>query len=120
MANSRYLQPQSAHEALTIIQKLFNSYRNAPLTAELLAYHQQLLRQVTGDIRQAAQSEGPAILADQAAVAAAMQQWQQERLAGHPFPGKLRHFRLVQPTTTHFKRRVHKLKGATNHRARRH
>lgn len=121
MPDHRYIQPQSAKEALTLIQKLFNSYRKAPLTEELLAYHQQLLAQVTGDIRQAAIKEGPAVLADQEAVAAAMTRWSRQRLAGHPFTGKLRHFRLVEPQASHrFKRRVHKLKGGASHRASRH
>ena len=40
---NRYVQPQNAKEAMELIQKLFNQYRNAPLTAELLQYHNNLI-----------------------------------------------------------------------------
>ena len=35
----RYVQPQTVREAMETIQKLFNSYRHAPLTQDLLNYH---------------------------------------------------------------------------------
>lgn len=34
---SRYIQPHDSLEAMELIQKLFNQYRRAPLTPELLA-----------------------------------------------------------------------------------
>ena len=39
----RYIQPHNAKEAMEVIQRLFNKYRNAPLTNELLAYHNNLV-----------------------------------------------------------------------------
>ena len=51
---NRYVQPQNAKEAMELIQKLFNQYRNAPLTAELLQYHNNLIMRLQTDIKQAA------------------------------------------------------------------
>lgn len=57
---SRYIQPHDSLEAMELIQKLFNQYRRAPLTPELLAYHQNLIARLEGDIHQAAEAEGQA------------------------------------------------------------
>lgn len=48
---NRYVQPQNAKEAMELIQKLFNQYRNAPLTAELLQYHNNLIMRLQTDIK---------------------------------------------------------------------
>ena len=48
--NNRYVQPKNAKDAMLIIEKLFNKYRNAPLTIELINYHQKLLNQLMNNI----------------------------------------------------------------------
>lgn len=49
----RYVQPSGPLDAMQLIQRLFNKYRNAPLTAELLSYHQNLIHRLQDDIKQA-------------------------------------------------------------------
>ncbi|WP_242361028.1 hypothetical protein [Limosilactobacillus antri] len=117
----RYIQPQSTQEALLLIQKLFNSYRNAPLTQELLDYHNNLIFRLGSDIHEAAVKEGKrGQLDDLANLSAAMRRWTAIRLSGRPFPFKLRHFKLVSEQTPKFKRRVHKIHQNSGHRASRH
>ena len=55
-AEHRYVQPQNAQEAMELIQKLFNQYRNAPLTAELLQYHNNFIMRLQTDIKQEAEA----------------------------------------------------------------
>ena len=118
--SSRYVKPQSVAEALTLIEKLFNQYRNAPLTGELLAYHQNLVQRLQTDIKAAAEREGDQKqLADLASLTDLMKRWTGLSLAGKPFPGKVRHFKLANQGP-HFQRRVHKISGGHNHRASRH
>ena len=50
----RYIQPDGPEDAMRIIQKLFNSYRNAPLTKDLLDYHNNLISRLQSDILDAA------------------------------------------------------------------
>ncbi|KRN58776.1 hypothetical protein [Limosilactobacillus secaliphilus] len=117
----RYVQPQNVHDAMQLIQHLFNEYRNAPLTQELLAYHLNLVKRLQSDILQAAKAEGdPKQLAALQSMTAIMQSWSPIRLANRPFPGKMRHFKLDTGPAIHFKRKVHKINGGHNHRASRH
>ena len=117
----RYVKPQNVHEAMVLIQRLFNEYRNAPLTQELLSYHLNLVKRLQTDILQAAKDEGDKHqLADLQSMTAIMQSWSPIRLANRPFPGKIRHFKLDTGSTQNFKRRVHKMSGNHNHRASRH
>lgn len=117
----RYVQPQNAREAMELIQKLFNQYRHAPLTPELLAYHNNLITRLEGDIRQAAIAEGnQEQLADLDKMTSLMKDWTSIRLSGRPFAGKMRHFKFAADQHQHFKRRVHKIKGTSDHRATRH
>ena len=114
----RYIQPQNTREALLLIQKLFNSYRNAPLTQELLNYHNNLIFRLGSDIHDAAVKEGQqAQLEDLSNLSAAMRRWTTIRLSGRPFNFKLRHFKLVSDQTPKFKRQVHKIHQSGSHRA---
>ena len=109
--NNRYIQPHNAHEAMALIQKLFNEYRSAPLTQELLNYHLGLIQRLQNDIKRAADLEGNQQQSeDLAAMVQLMQDWTKLRLAGHPFTGKMKNFHLATPHQR-FKRQVHKIKG---------
>ena len=60
-----YIQPTGPRDAMELIQKLFNKYRNAELTSELLSYHQNLLMRLGDDILRAAQAEhNPQLMQD--------------------------------------------------------
>lgn len=118
---NRYVQPQNAKEAMELIQKLFNQYRNAPLTAELLQYHNNLIMRLQTDIKQAAEAEGQtALLKDLHEMTELMRRWTTIRLNGRPFAGKMRHFRFAPANGQKFKRQVHKIGGSSAHRASRH
>lgn len=118
---NRYVQPQNAKEAMELIQKLFNQYRNAPLTAELLQYHNNLIMRLQTDIKQAAEAEGQtALLKDLHEMTELMRRWTTIRLSGRPFAGKMRHFRFAPANGQKFKRQVHKIGGSSVHRASRH
>ena len=118
---NRYVQPQNAKEAMELIQKLFNQYRNAPLTAELLQYHNNLIMRLQTDIKQAAEAEGqPTLLKDLHEMTELMPHWTTIRLSGRPFAGKMRHFHFVANNGQKFKRQVHKMGGSSAHRASRH
>lgn len=118
---NRYVQPQNAKEAMELIQKLFNQYRNAPLTAELLQYHNNLIMRLQTDIKQAAETEGQtALLKDLHEMTELMRRWTTIRLSGRPFTGKMRHFHFVANNGQKFKRQVHKMGGSSAHRASRH
>lgn len=114
---NRYVQPQNAKEAMELIQKLFNQYRNAPLTAELLQYHNNLIMRLQTDIKQAAEAEGQtALLKDLHEMTELMRRWTTIRLSGRPFAGKMRHFRFAPANGQKFKRQVHKIGGSSAHR----
>lgn len=118
---NRYVQPQNAKEAMELIQKLFNQYRNAPLTAELLQYHNNLIMRLQTDIKQAAETEGQtALLKDLHEMTELMRRWTTIRLSGRPFAGKMRHFRFAPVNGQKFKHQVHKIGGSSAHRASRH
>jgi hypothetical protein len=117
----RYLQPHNAEEAMEIIQRLFNKYRNAPLTNELLAYHNNLIYRLQSDIKAAAQKEGnPERVQEIDQMTDIMRSWTNLKLTGHPFHGKMRHFRLLTNDGPRFKRRVHRIHQSGSHRASRH
>lgn len=117
----RFIQPHTAREAMEVIQKLFNQYRSAPLTQELLAYHNNLVYRLGSDIHDAAVKEGnQELLKSLGTMSEAMRRWTVIRLSGRPFNFKLRHFKLVSESGTKFKRRVHKIHQSGGHRASRH
>ena len=120
-SDERYYQPNDIKDALQTIQKLFNSYTNAPLTPELLAYHQKLVHQLETNLLPLAQQNQDKLRCDQIdSMMAVMQDWTKLRLSGQIFNGKMQHFKFVSKAQPQFKRRVHKIRGGQNHRASRH
>lgn len=117
----RYVQPSGPLDAMQLIQRLFNKYRNAPLTAELLSYHQNLIHRLQDDIKQAVkQTNNPQLSQKLASMTAVMQSWTALRLSGRPFPGKMHHFKLDVQTGPHYKIKNHKIGKTNSHRSSRH
>lgn len=117
----RYIQPSGPEDAMRIIQKLFNSYRNAPLTKELLDYHNNLISRLQSDIREAAvKSNDEPLLKQLDGMTDILRRWVSIRLSNRPFNAKMRHFRLVSDGGTKFKRYVHKINQTGGHRSSRH
>lgn len=119
--DQRYVQPHNAQEAMELIQKLFNKYRNAPLTQELLLYHNNLIYRLQSDIKNAAEKEGnPDRVKAIDEMTDIMRTWTNLRLTGKPFKGKMRHFKLITNDGPKFKRNIHKIHQNGSHRASRH
>lgn len=118
----RFYHPSDVEDALREVQKLFNSYRNAPLTQELLTYHEGLVQRLTGDLRAAARNEHRDDLVQATKdMVHAMRGWATVRLANQPYAGRLRHFKFVPDATgPKFKRHVVKDHGSGTHRSSRH
>lgn len=117
----RYVQPKNVREAMTVIQDLFNQYRHAPLTTELLSYHDGLIQRLQSDIFVAALRENNSAQQKQlGTMIQAMKTWRQMRVSGQPFTGKMKNFKLVVNNKPHFKQHVHKIKGSHNYRGVRH
>lgn len=120
-SNERYYQPTNIKDALQTIQKLFNTYTDAPLTPELMAYHQKLVNQLSTNLLPLAQQQDDQLRVSQInSMTAVMQDWLKLRLNGQVFGGKMQHFKFVSNQKTQYKRRVHKIRGNQNHRASRH
>ncbi|KRL93610.1 hypothetical protein [Limosilactobacillus equigenerosi] len=118
--DERYVQPTSVTQALELIQQLFNSYRNEPLTQALLTYHNQLIFRLQDDIKRTAKVEAPAHLTDIDNMTKAMRAWTNAKLTGQPYRGKMKHFKFVPSDTPKFKTKVHKISGSSSHRSSRH
>ncbi|WP_283678936.1 hypothetical protein [Lentilactobacillus sp. Marseille-Q4993] len=118
----RYYQPSNSKDAMRQIEKLFNQYKDAPLTQELVDYNQNLINRLNDDILTAAKQEGiPERIASVNSMVTVMQKWVQMRLAGKPFGGRMEHFDYVSDEAkSKFKRKVQKIKGSSNHRSSRH
>lgn len=117
----RFIQPNGPEDAMRIIQKLFNSYRNAPLTKDLLDYHNNLITRLQTDIHDAVvKANNDRLTKELAEMTDIMRRWVSIRLSNRPFNAKMRHFKLVSDGGTKFKRHVHKIKQTTNHQASRH
>lgn len=117
----RYYQPTDLKDAMQTIQKLFNSYTDAPLTPELMAYHQKMVQQLQTNLLPLAKQANDKLRADQInMMITVMQDWLKLRLNGQAFNGKMQHFKFVSSNQPQFKRRVHKIRGGQNHRASRH
>lgn len=117
----RYIQPQNTQEAMLLIQKLFNKYRNAPLTNKLLEYHNNLIYRLQSDIKdEAIKENNPNQLKALASMTEIMHNWTTVRLNGQPFNGKMRHFKLVTDGEFKFERNIHKINQTTSHRGSRH
>ena len=120
-SNDRYYQPNDIKDALQTIQKLFNTYTDAPLTPELMAYHQKLVSQLQTNLRPLAQQQADQLRVTQIdSMIAVMQDWLKLRLNGQVFGGKMQHYKFVSNNRAQYKRRVHKIRGNQNHRASRH
>ncbi|EQM52800.1 hypothetical protein N692_07185 [Lactiplantibacillus plantarum EGD-AQ4] len=120
-SNERYYQPTDIKDALQTIQKLFNTYTDAPLTPELMAYHQKLVNQLSTNLLPLAQQQDDQLRVNQInSMIAVMQDWLKLRLNGQVFGGKMQHFKFVSNQKAQYKRRVHKIRGNRNHRASRH
>ncbi|KRM94630.1 hypothetical protein [Loigolactobacillus rennini] len=92
----RYYQPQNSKDAMRQIEKLFNQYKNAPLTDALLQYHQKLVTYLQTSVVQAAKKEGQPQRAQTAqTMAAGMTEWLRIRALGKPFTGEMRHFKIM-------------------------
>lgn len=117
----RYLQPQNVHEAMEIIQDLFNQYRHKPLTQQLLNYHLGLTQRLQTDIYVTAVKENnPQQLKQLDEMIAAMKKWTQIRTTNQPFSAKMKNFKLVSSSRPKFKKHSHKIKGQHNFHAARH
>lgn len=117
----RYIQPHNAHEAMTLIQKLFNEYRHAPLTDVLLKYHNNLIDRLRSYIHDVAVQEGnQQQLKDLANMVSVMETWTRLRLNNQPFEGKMKNFKWVTNRRPKFKVHSHKIRGPLNHRSSRH
>lgn len=118
---NRYVKPQNVNDAMETIQKLFNQYRHAPLTKELLNYHTNLIQRLQSDIyREAIRENNPKQLASLNAMITAMQSWTQIRVQNKPFTGKMKNFVLTETQHPKFKQHAHKIKGAHNYHSARH
>lgn len=117
----RYVQPQTVHETMETIQKLFNSYRHVPLTQDLLNYHINLTNRLQTDIYVVALREkNDKQLEDLKAMTEAMQTWTKIRSENKPFIGKMKNFRLTSNNGPKFKQHVHKIKGNHSYRGVKH
>lgn len=118
----RFYQPQNSKDAMRQIEKLFNQYKDAPLTSELVTYHRSLIDRLQTDILTAAKQEQiPERVAANQTMVDVMNRWLTIRLSGKPYNGKMKGFKFVATNSNpKFKRRVLKTKGTSNHRTTRH
>ncbi|GKT04378.1 hypothetical protein ACRYI5_05465 [Furfurilactobacillus sp. WILCCON 0119] len=105
MSEDRYYQPKNSKDAMRYIERLFNRYKDAPITQELVDYNHNLTGALRGDIATAAANENAPHRQDAAiAMAAEMDRWARVRAAGQPYRGELKHFKFVgQAATPRFK-----------------
>ncbi|GAA3601326.1 hypothetical protein [Secundilactobacillus similis] len=121
--DDRYYQPQNAKDALRYIEGLFNQYAQAPLTMELVAYHQKLVKQLQEDILPTAQAAGQKVQVENTQqMIQTMQSWLRIRMSGQPFAGKMHHFKFeADNAKPKFKRHVIKgRRSGGGHRSTRH
>lgn len=122
MNDNRYYQPKDAKDALRYIEGLFNQYAQAPLTMELVSYHQKLVKQLEDDVLPEALREGQSVQAQNARqMIEAMHDWLRVRMNGQPYAGKMRHFKFeAYAARTKYKRKVLKGRRSGGHRSTRH
>lgn len=105
--NNRYVQPNNVKEAMTTIQDLFNQYRKADLTMELLKYHQNLVLRLESDIYdEAIREDNHSQLITLEKMIGDMQFWTKQRMTNKPFTYKMKNFKLVNENHQKFKRNV--------------
>lgn len=122
MNDQRFYEPKNSKDAMRFIEKLFNSYKDAPLTQSLLVYHQKLINQLRDNIEPAAKSEGIASRVEAAKnMQKVMTNWITIKMAGKPYNGRMHHFKF-QPNGAQakFKRHNIKISGKGGHQASRH
>lgn len=122
MTDNRYYQPKDAKDALRYIEGLFNQYVQAPLTMELVAYHQKLVKQIQEDILPTAKQAGQTVQVENAKqMLLTMQSWLRIRMSGQPFAGKMHHFKFeADNAKPKFKRKAIKGRRSGGHRSVRH
>lgn len=122
MTDDRYYQPQSPKDALRFIENLFNQYAQAPLTMELVAYHQKLVKQIQEEILPEAEKNNQTIQVKNAqSMLQTMQSWLRIRMSGQPFAGKMHHFQFeADNAKPKFKRKAVKGRRSGSHRSVRH
>lgn len=122
MNKERFYQPNNSKDAMRFIEKLFNSYKDAPLTQALLIYHQKLIDQLRNNIEVEARKEGiPQRIKSAQNMQLIMKDWVQIKMAGKPYNGRMHHFKFQSVTDkTSFKRHNVKLKGNSNYRSSHH
>ena len=114
MDQDRYYQPTDSKDAMRFVEKLFNKYKDAPLTDELLAYHQKLIYYVKTSVIETAKAENqPQRVKNAQNMLEVMQDWIRIRALGQPFTGTLRQFKYQRNQHTHYKQGSGKMK---NHR----
>lgn len=120
--NERFYEPKNSKDAMRFIERLFNSYKDSPLTQSLLVYHQKLINQLRDNIEPAAKTEG---IESRVKAAQNMQRimsdWVQIKMAGKPYNGRMHHFDF-QPDSAQqkFKRNNIKLSNNGGHQSSRH
>jgi hypothetical protein len=122
MNQERFYQPNNSKDAMRFIEKLFNSYKDAPLTQELLIYHQKLINQLHNNIEIEAQKEGiPERIKSAQNMQRIMADWVQIKMAGKPYNGRMHHFKFQSTADNpRFKRHNIKLNGNSSHRSSHH
>ncbi|KRL53637.1 hypothetical protein [Furfurilactobacillus rossiae] len=122
VSEDRYYQPKDSKDAMRYIERLFNRYKDAPITQELVDYNHNLTAALRSDIAQAALAENAPQRHDAAInMADEMDKWARTRAAGQPFHGQLKHFKFVgEAATPRFKAHTVKNHQRGNLRASRH
>ncbi len=94
---NRYYQPKDSKDAMRYVEKLFNKYKNAPLTDALLQYHQKLIYYLQTSVITAAQQEHQPQREKAAKnMIAIMQDWIRVRALGQTFNGSLKGFKVTK------------------------
>lgn len=120
MSKHRFYQPKNSKDAMRFMERLFNKYRNAPLTKPLLQYHEKLMHQLRTNVEVIAKREGvPARVRSAQRMYRIMQDWIRLRITGHAFHGKMRHFKIDQHHHR-FKARYIKISSGHNFRSSQH
>lgn len=120
--DNRFYQPKDAKDALRYIESLFNQYVQAPLTMELIAYHQKLVKQIEDDIIPTAKAAHQDVQVKNAEqMVDAMHTWLRTRMNGQPYAGRMRHFKFeADNSRTKYKRKVLKGRRSGGHRSVKH
>lgn len=108
MTEDHFYQPKDSKDAMRYIERLFNRYKDAPITQELVDYNHNLTASLRDDIATAATNEMVPKRHDAAIkMADEMDRWARVRAAGQPYRGELKHFKFVgEASTPRFKART--------------